>query len=739
MGWQPGLGSGTGASPEPGKPGGVPFRDPRLRLFASEDGADALVPSKDLAAAVDEVSGLERRCPGASGDELVGLARAWAGIESWAASGKLGVVAEMIRRDDAPRKPGGWHGDLPDEWTPSLRHELALALASSVQSAETTIWLAWELQARLPGTGGLLAGGTLTAGKARAIVEAFKYLTDADAARAEALILDQLAGKTYPQVLRLAEQAALTVDPGLAERRRQQAERSARVTLFRELQGTAALSGRDLPPDQALAAMAGVNARAQRYEDSGAFGATPMDALRAYAYLDLLTGTPAEERIACAVALDPEAEIAEAVAWANARAARAAAPGDTGPGTGTTGRGTGTWPAAGPGPAHGAGQGSGTESGGQARPGSGPATGAKPGTGGPGARAGTRTRPAPHADPAGGAGDSRDDGRQVVPAAQDPGQGVAGRHDAGNAGRDGGDDEDPGDPDGEGGEGDGGPGAGGPVPGPGTGPGQRILPPRPRDLIVPLLTLLGRAERAGEVQGFGLLDPALARRMAADAAAGPHTEICVTVTSREGYAIGHGCARPCRSARSSSAGAASATDAGVAAGVAPLARLNLTVPAAALGNLVDSGGLWAFSPRGGSGPPGGTDPPDGYGTWTLVLPDGRRFTVRLDTVPTFQCDHRHATPGYQPGGRLRHLVQVRDGTCTFPTCNRHAKESDFEHAVPYDQGGMTCACNAGARSRACHRVKQSPGWNVTQPRPGWHQWQAPSGRVYVQEPKRYLA
>jgi hypothetical protein len=44
-----------------------------------------------------------------------------------------------------------------------------------------------------------------------------------------------------------------------------------------------------------------------------------------------------------------------------------------------------------------------------------------------------------------------------------------------------------------------------------------------------------------------------------------------------------------------------------------------------------------------------------------------------------------------------------------------------------------------ARSRACHRVKQSAGWKVTQPRPGWHQWQTPAGRVYVQEPKRYLA
>jgi len=132
-------------------------------------------------------------------------------------------------------------------------------------------------------------------------------------------------------------------------------------------------------------------------------------------------------------------------------------------------------------------------------------------------------------------------------------------------------------------------------------------------------------------------------------------------------------------------------------------------------------------------------PPDGYGTWTLAVPDGRRFTVRLDPVPTFDCDHRCESQGYQPSDRLRHLVQVRDGTCTFPSCSRHARESDFEHALPYDKGGRTCACNAGARSRACHRVKQSRGWQVTQPRPGWHQWTTPAGRSYLQEPKRYPA
>ncbi|HEY0933705.1 MAG TPA: hypothetical protein VGD91_08185 [Trebonia sp.] len=111
--------------------------------------------------------------------------------------------------------------------------------------------------------------------------------------------------------------------------------------------------------------------------------------------------------------------------------------------------------------------------------------------------------------------------------------------------------------------------------------------------------------------------------------------------------------------------------------------------------------------------------------------------MRLEPVPTFACDHAHESRAYQANATLRHLVQVRDGDCTFPPCTRHAQESDFEHAVPYHQGGRTCACNAGARSRRCHRVKQSPGWDVTQPKPGFHQWTTPAGRTYTQEPKRY--
>jgi hypothetical protein len=99
MGWQPGSDAGRGASPgrDPGLPGGGhSVRDPRLAEFASDGGRDAIVPSGRLALVADEVSGPERRCPGSTDDELAGLLRGWAAIESWASGAKLGVIAEMI-------------------------------------------------------------------------------------------------------------------------------------------------------------------------------------------------------------------------------------------------------------------------------------------------------------------------------------------------------------------------------------------------------------------------------------------------------------------------------------------------------------------------------------------------------------------------------------------------------------------------------------------------------------------
>ena len=566
---------------------------------------------------------------------MMGLLRRWQAIESWAAAGKLGVLRALIRDDDQPLPGGGHHGDLPGGWTKSLTHEVALALSMPAGSADKLMWLAWNLQALLPGTGDLLAGGDLTLAKARAVDTALNLLSRQDAAAAEAMILPELPGKTYGQVQKLAVQAALTVDPASATRRRQDAERSkCRVQLFREETGAAGLSGRDLPTDQTLAAHAHVCARAQDYQDSGAFPAdTRMDQYRATAYLDLLNGIPADARIATGQ-LDTV----------------------------------------------------------------------------------NRDTDEPDTDEGEADGDNPDDGGG--PGGKGPGKGPDAAED------------------------------------PGAHPARPASPApllRLTDLVLPLATLLGLADRPGEGHGLGPLDPDLCRELAIAATGSPFTRLCVTVTDAEGTAIGHGCAKPPGRPRPKTGTAASTATGripspGAHAALTLPARVNLTITAGRLAELAATGPPGTSAPPGSPGrtpwtftSTGDPGPPGGYGTWTLTLPGGRSLTVNLEPVPALACDHRHESHAYQPNDTLRHLVQVRDYECTFPPCSRHARESDFEHAVPYDKGGRTCACNAGARSRACHQVKQSAGWTVTQPKPGWHQWQTPSGRVYTQGPKRYPA
>jgi hypothetical protein len=608
-----------------------------LAGFAHGGAWATAAPCAKLAAALEVAAGPDGQYEGADTGVMVEVTRQWTAMESHAAAGKLGSLRAMTREDSdgAPRlrrRP-----DLPDGWDDSLNYEVAAALAMGPVSAGNLAALAWALGTRLTEIGRLLADGTLNLAKAKLVVQVFEPLDEAEAARAEALVLPELDGKTYFMVERLAWRAAVAVAPDVAERRRTTAERTrARVTLFREEAGTAGLSGRDLLPAQALSGHANVLARAAGYEASGLFPGRGSGALQALAYLDLLNDVSPQQRLAFA------------------RAAAAEPPDDPGP--------------------------------------------ADPGPYDPGP----------------------DD-----PGQGDPGQGDPSQGDGGNGG--------PGDPE------------------PDVAPAVPRQPALP-EVAVPLATLLRQAERPGDNRLLGALDPALARDLAAAAARSPASRWEVTVVDDHGYAIGHGSARD-RKPRPEPRGVGPPGPQPGPPGLQPRPpgpppgpplRVNITVTARHLHRLAAGQPLTGVPPDGWRLAPAAPTTPAAsasgeYGTWALSLPGGRELIVRFDTVPTHDCDHRHQTSAYQPTARLRRLVQVRDHECTFPTCTRPARESDFEHAVPYDQGGRTDACNAGARSRRCHQVKQLPGWTVTQPKPGWHAWTTPAGRTYVQEPWRYPA
>jgi hypothetical protein len=70
--------------------------------------------------------------------------------------------------------------------------------------------------------------------------------------------------------------------------------------------------------------------------------------------------------------------------------------------------------------------------------------------------------------------------------------------------------------------------------------------------------------------------------------------------------------------------------------------------------------------------------------------DGQARSFTLYPVAVFDCDHRYSTDKHDPGDLLRHLTEVRDGTCARPGCPRPALRSDYEHAQPFENDGWTC-------------------------------------------------
>src|SRR5215469_15580294 len=303
----PGDAAGLGGSA--GAPGGSEAdsraagggRDPRLAGFGRGGAGDACPPGAALAAVVAELSGPGWRCAGADDDELTGLLGRWQALESWAAAGKLGVIRELLRRRARPGPRGmlPMHGDLPDQWHEGTAHEVSMALGISVPSADNLLGLAWDLRARLPGTGVALAAGVISALTARLISDELSVLGDERAAAAEKLVLDQLTALTTPgMAARLAAQAAVTVDPAGAAARREAAERErARVRFWRENGGACALAAYGLPTDAALAASAAIHTRALDYKTAKVRPGARMDQLRVLAFLDLLNGTTLPDRI----------------------------------------------------------------------------------------------------------------------------------------------------------------------------------------------------------------------------------------------------------------------------------------------------------------------------------------------------------------------------------------------------------------------------------------------------------
>lgn len=262
--------------------------------WAQGGNLDTAKPSAQFAVALERASGPGRRCAGLDDDEVTGVLAGWARTEAWATSGKLAALVELVRRRGIPG--AGVTGDeVPRAYDDTLTEEARNALGMSRAAVGKMIALAVALATRLDVTATALETGQVDFIKAKIISEATAPLEAADASNAEKLALmwagGSFAGKTPGELGKLIDRAVIASDPEGAQKRREEAERTARVQTWREPEGTMAILGAGLNPQQAMEAEQAITAQAREYKTAGMSG--NMDALRAKAMLDRLTGRAA--------------------------------------------------------------------------------------------------------------------------------------------------------------------------------------------------------------------------------------------------------------------------------------------------------------------------------------------------------------------------------------------------------------------------------------------------------------
>ena len=252
--------------------------------FASNGAADAMPAGLRLAELAEQAwqGGLD----GLSDDELIGMLRAAHRMAARAAALELSAVADLSRRRREATAASGdpQAGEHVDD-------EVAAALTLTSCAAAHLQDLARGVD-RLPGVLAALRTGRIDQRKAAVIAAETSALGDIEAAAVAAVVIRDAAGQTTSQLRAATRLMVLYLDPSAARRRKEAAQREARVELWHEPAGTCALAGRDLPPAYTVAADKYLAAAARWLKSQGCEGTTGQ--LRAAIYLALLTGQTLE-------------------------------------------------------------------------------------------------------------------------------------------------------------------------------------------------------------------------------------------------------------------------------------------------------------------------------------------------------------------------------------------------------------------------------------------------------------
>ena len=264
------------------------------QAFNQEQVADAMAPGPLLAALAESAAA---GVGGLSDEAVLGVISAarrlaarveyleLTAIAEFTARRKSQLAASVARKD--PR--GQRAGEFADA-------ELGMQLRISGRAAGNRMDQATALTTRLPATFAGLGAGTVTADNAYSIWYYTRFLSDEDAARADAVLAAAAPGVSQDTLAAKAAKLEMTLDPDAARARKEHARKDGRRVEARlELSGNMSFGGRELSVEEALAVSSAVEAEAAALRNAGMDGS--LRDLRVTCFLDRLLGRNPFDRL----------------------------------------------------------------------------------------------------------------------------------------------------------------------------------------------------------------------------------------------------------------------------------------------------------------------------------------------------------------------------------------------------------------------------------------------------------
>lgn len=131
---------------------------------------------------------------------------------------------------------------------------------------------------------------------------------------------------------------------------------------------------------------------------------------------------------------------------------------------------------------------------------------------------------------------------------------------------------------------------------------------------------------------------------------------------------------------------------------------------------------------------------DGYGP--IDIETARRLTAHAPSFRPILTDPvdgavlRYGRSTRRIPADLTGWLQVRDGYCRFPGCEKRAAGCDIDHIRPWQHDGCSDHDNLVHLCRSHHRVKHNTGWRIQQGHDGVVRWRSPAGRWLDSHPER---